>query len=299
MKKIILITFLCTLGFPLLAQQDPLYSQYFNSPMLINPAVAGSTEKMSAGVAYRYQWAGMAGSPITLNFNSHIALLDNKIGVGVLVVQDKLGDIQNTEFGGALSYRIKLRDKSFYFGMQVGATRYTTDENSVRVQNNPDPAFDQYSETKFNTGAGILVLSDRYTLGISVPRLLASSVSLGGQPVQVYSQNYYLFGSYYINLSERIQLKPSALLRYAGGSSASADINFNFVINQLYTAGLLTRNLNTYGLLLQMIVKNYRFGYVFEVPGKGSALHYTTHELSISFALDVLPSHNHSGNGFR
>jgi hypothetical protein len=38
-------------------------------------------------------------------------------------------------------------------------------------------------------------------------------------------------------------------------------------------------------------------GYVFELPGKGSALNYTSHEISLSLSLDVLQSHNHSSNG--
>jgi len=36
---------------------------------------------------------------------------------------------------------------------------------------------------------------------------------------------------------------------------------------------------------------------VFELPGKSSALNYSTHEISLSLSLDVLQSHNHSFNG--
>ena len=52
-----------------MAQQDPLYSQYFNNPMLINPAFAGSNERLYSGLAYRAQWAGIEGGPATFNFN--------------------------------------------------------------------------------------------------------------------------------------------------------------------------------------------------------------------------------------
>ncbi|MBS1952147.1 MAG: hypothetical protein JST37_14160, partial [Bacteroidetes bacterium] len=53
-----------------------------------------------------------------------------------------------------------------------------------------------------------------------------------------------------------------------------------------------------YGVLVQAIVNNFRLGYVFELPGKGSALHFNTHEVSLALSLDVLSSHNHSGTGF-
>ncbi len=297
--KYSLLTFLgCTLSVVVHAQQDPLYSQYFNNPMLINPAFAGSNERLYAGVAYRSQWAGIDGGPVTFNLNSHIALMNNKVGVGMLAVQDQLGDIKNTQYGGVFSYRIKLSNSTFSFGMQAGVTRYATDPNAVKVMNNPDPAFYQFTETKFNTGAGVLLQNERYTLSLSVPRMLASSVSQGGQSIQVYSQNFYLYGSYIFYVSERIQFKPSTLLRATAGTQVSADVNANFIFNKFYTAGVFTRKLNTYGLLLQMVTTKYRLGYVFELPGKGSALNYNTHEVSLSLSLDVLKSHNHSSTDF-
>jgi type IX secretion system PorP/SprF family membrane protein len=297
MKYSLLPFLFCSLSSVVLAQQDPLYSQYFNNPMLINPAFAGSNERLYAGAAYRSQWAGIEGGPVTFNFNSHMGLVNNKVGVGVLAVQDQLGDIKNTQYGGVFSYRIKLRTNTFSFGMQAGFTRYATDPTAIRVVNNPDPAFNQFTETKFNTGVGVLLQNERYTLGLSVPRLLTSTVSQGGQSIQIYSRNFYLYGAYSIYVNERIQFKPSTLLRATASTPLSVDLNCNFIINKLYTAGLFTRKFNTYGLLLQMVMDNYRFGYVFELPGKSTALNYATHEISLSLSLDVLSFHNHSSNG--
>lgn len=280
------------------AQQDPLYSQYFNNPMLINPAFAGGNERLYAGVAYRSQWAGIEGGPKTINANGHIALVDNKVGVGVLLVQDQIGDIKNTQYGAVGAYHIKLSgDTKFSFGMQMGATQFSTDPNAVRVQN-PDPLFAQFNETKFSMGAGALLQNEKYTLSLSVPRILSSSVSQGGQNIQVYGQNFYFYGSYFIFINEFIQFKPSTLVRMAKESTPSADFNFNFTFKRLYTAGIFTRTLNSYGLLVQAVMNNYRVGYAMEVPGKGSALNFTTHEISLSLSLDVLNAHNHSSTGF-
>jgi len=266
--------------------------------MLINPAFAGTNERLYAGIAYRTQWSGVDGGPKTFNANGHIALVNNRVGVGAILVQDQIGDIKNTQFGAVGSYHIKLPNNTkFSFGMQVGATRFATDPNAVRVQN-PDPLFAQFNETKFNTGVGVLLHNDKYTLSLSVPRMLSSTVSQGGQSVQVYGQNYYLYGSYYIYFNEVVQFKPSTLLRIAKGSSLSADFNFNLIFKRLYTAGLFARNLNSFGVLVQAVMSNYRFAYTFEVPGKGSALNYNTNEISLSLSLDVLNSHNHSATGF-
>jgi hypothetical protein len=112
---------------------------------------------------------------------------------------------------------------------------------------------------------------------------------------------WYLSGlhsAYLFYLSEQIQFKPTTLLRLTHGSPLSVDFNANLTFNSLYTAGLFTRNLNTYGLLVQAIFGNVRAGYVFELPGKGSALNFNTHEVSLAISLDVLDSHNHSNTGF-
>lgn len=265
--------------------------------MLINPAFAGSMERLYAGVAYRSQWSGMDGAPTTLNFNGHLSLLENKIGVGALVVQDKLGDIKNTQYGAAVSYRIKLKNSTFSFGMQPGFTRYATDPNAVLVMN-PDKAFAPFSVTNFNVGAGFLLQNEKYVLSVSVPKLMANSASQDGVLVQTNSQNFYLYGSYLFYVNERIQFKPSLLLRATGGTPASVDVNANLVLGQRYTAGVFTRSANTYGVLLQAVLDNYRFGYIFEVPGKSSSLVYNTHEVSLSISLSILDSHNHSSTGF-
>lgn len=280
-----------------IAQQDPLYSQYFNNPMLINPAFAGSMERLYAGVAYRSQWSGMAGAPATLNLNGHMSLLENKIGVGVLVVQDKLGDIRNTQYGASAAYRIKLKNSTFSFGMQTAFTRYSTDPNAVLVLN-PDKAFAPFNVTSFNVGAGFLLQSEKYVVSVSVPKMFVNNASQDGVYVQMYSQNFYLYGTYSFYLNERIQFKPSLLLRTTGGTPATVDVNANLVLGQRYTAGIFTRSANTYGVLLQAVLNNYRLGYIFEVPGKSSALNYNTHEVSLGISLDVLSSHNHSSTGF-
>jgi type IX secretion system PorP/SprF family membrane protein len=284
----------------LCGQQDPLYSQYFNNPMLINPAFAGSTERLYAGLAYRAQWAGVQGGPMTYNFNTHIALVNNKVGVGMMAVQDQLGDIKNTTIGTTYAYHLQLKNyTTFSFGMQTGFTRFATDPNAVSVFTSPDPAFNQFTSTQFNIGAGALLKSERFLLSLSVPRILPGTASQGGSSIKVYSQNFYAYASYLVVLSQRLEFKPSTLIRITQGTPISADFNFNFIIDRKYTAGVFARGLNTYGALVQLIMnKNYRFGYIFEVPGKSSALYFNTHEISLALSLDVLKMHNHSDTKF-
>lgn len=217
-----------TLPINLNAQQDPIYASYINNPLTINPAYAGSNNMFNASLQYRTQWAGLDANPTTVNFSSHMSVYRNQVGVGMMVIQDKIGDTKNTEFNGVFAYKLTLKNSFLSFGMQTGFIRYTNDPSSLAIRDPGDPAFMSFTETKFNTGVGLLLKSDKYIIGLSVPRLLPATVSQGGQTIQLYSQTYYLFGSYVMFLSEDIRFKPSLLMRGTQGSPLSFDVNTSF-----------------------------------------------------------------------
>jgi hypothetical protein len=90
-----------------------------------------------------------------------------------------------------------------------------------------------------------------------------------------------------------IPVKPSTLLRATGGAPASVDLNATFNFQELYSAGLFTRNFKTYGLLVQAVFKSMRLGYILELPsGADSGLNFTSHEITLGFSLPVLSFHD-------
>lgn len=281
------------LSLPGFAQQDPIYAQYINNPLTINPAFAGSNNMFNASLQYRMQWAGIEANPTTVNFSSHIAVAQNKVGLGMMVLQDKLGDVKNTEFNTIYSYKLNLKNSTFSFGLQTGFIRYTSDPSLLTIRDAGDPNFNGLTETKFNTGFGVMLKSDRYIIGLSVPRMLPATISQGGATINLYQQNYYLFGSYVLFLSPDIRFKPSSLIRYTAGLPVSVDLNASFNFKELYTAGLFTRNFSAYGLMMQAIIKNIRLGYVIEVPGNStSSLNFVSQEFSIGVSMGVMGSHD-------
>ncbi len=278
------------------AQQDPLYSQYINNPFVINPAYAGFNENLSATLSYRQQWTGFEGSPKTINANGNISLLNNKVGAGMMIVSDQIGNTEVTEIQASYAYRIKLDGaKTVSFGLQAGAANYKVNNSEVTAFDPGDPLFEgDVSETKPTFGAGIILNSDRYFIGLSVPRMLESSFTNNGVVTTLYSQHYYAMASYIFFLSERVRFRPSVLSKLVSGSPASYDLNASFILYENYQAGVLTRNFNTYGLLLQAQLKDsFRLGYVFEVPASSSVgTNFTTHEITLGIRLRVLPFHN-------
>ncbi len=281
------------------AQQDPLYSQYLNNPVLINPAYTGINNKFNAVVGYRTQWAGFEGNPTMINFSSHMSLYQNKVGAGLMVVQDKIGDTKNTEVNAMYSYKLEFKDYVVSFGLLTGMMTFRNDPGQVNPLDQNDPSFEFVKESKFNFGTGIMLKSEKVLLGLSIPHLIPTTISQSGQQMNVYNRHIYALASYVIYLSEYVRLKPSVLLRATQGSPMSADLNFNLNLEQRYTLGVMTRNFNTFGALVQIDINDYRLGYVFEVPSNNSlGPRFPTHEISLSLSLGPLVYHDRNFSNF-
>jgi type IX secretion system PorP/SprF family membrane protein len=273
-------------------QQDPVYSLYLNNPFVINPAYAGLNNLLHTQVAFRTQWAGIDGNPKTLNLSGHTSVYNNKGGVGIQIIQDRIGENKNTEVQVAFSYKVRLPGSTLSFGMHAAMINFTGDPGALTIRHPDDPDFISYSEFSFNTGAGLLLKSERYLLGLSAPRLLPATVDRGRTPINVYNQALYLTGAYIFIVSEKVRFKPTVLLRGMKNNPVSTDIQANFSFNDLYTAGILTRNLETFGLLGSFRYRNLQLGYVFELPTNRSVgSQFSTHEVMLSMRTSMFRFH--------
>jgi type IX secretion system PorP/SprF family membrane protein len=300
-KYLLLFTFAAGFMVSAHAQVDPLYAQYLNNPLLINPAYSGLNNNLNASLTYRKQWAGFDGSPSTVNASGHTSLFDNKVGVGAIMMQDVAGSNKNFEFHATGAYRIDLNEKFISFGLQAGFVNYRTTTDGL---NPADPTAPEFSEnqsySKPTFGVGAILHSERYFIGMSVPRMLKPQATINGISTDLYNQHFYFTGAYVVYLTPRIRLKPAMLLKGVKGAPASLDLNFSANLDEKITAGIFTRNFNTYGLMGQLKLKDkLRFGYAFEVPtNKSVGVNYTSHELMVGINLSVFSFHTTSITNF-
>ena len=294
MKKNLILLLLVISGVRVFAQQDPLYSQYILNPLIINPAYSGMTTDLNASVMYRKQWAGFEGSPVTFNANAHIALANNKMGAGLIILQDQIGTDKTTQITATYAYHLPLNEKlKLSFGLQGGVINYYSDYSDIKF-NPADTKFTNSSEWKPNFGAGLLLYNENFMVGISVPKMLKATSTIESLSTGLYNQHAYLFAAYVFPISYRIKLKPWILARAVSGAPVSFDYAASIKVDDSYTLGLFTRNFSTYGFLAQInLGDNLRFGYVFELPTKNSVgTQYTTHELTLGVRLSVLTFHD-------
>jgi hypothetical protein len=89
-------------------------------------------------------------------------------------------------------------------------------------------------------------------------------------------------------------MKPAALIKAVSGSPLSVDVNVQLLLNEQFSLGALTRNLNTFGLMAQLkLSQGFKFGYVFEVPANNSVgFRFTSHELTVGLNLSMMSFHD-------
>ncbi len=294
MKKLILVLSLSFTASISHAQQEPIFANYLSNPLVINPAYAGINNVLNASASYRSQWGGFEGSPNTGSFSAHSSFVENKVGAGLILVTDRFGAQRNTYISAAGSYKIDFGDFLFSFGLQAGIVRFSEDASEFSAFNAGDPLFNQdNSFSKFNIGTGFALKGDNFYVGLSMPRLVNNVEDIEGVETDLYNRHFYLSLGYVYELNAILALRPSAIIRAVGNAPASVDVSGSLIINDKYTAGLLTRNLDTYGLLAQLNINdNLRFGYIFEVPTNNSVgSSFTSHEFTLMLDVAVFDSH--------
>ena len=138
-KKItlVLIAFAMQVATTLHAQ-DVHFSQFYNAPLVVNPALTGVFDgKFRLSNIYRSQWSGLGNGYKTIHVSADApigkgTLGSNFFGIGLLVNQDKAGEAgyQSTLFQGSLSYTQGLTDQGdqfFTIGFQTGLNQQSLD----------------------------------------------------------------------------------------------------------------------------------------------------------------------------
>lgn len=102
----------------MIAQQDAQYTQYMYNPMNVNPAYAGSRDVLSIFGMHRTQWLGLEGAPVTNTISIHTPLKESAFGLGLSIVNDKIGPSDENSISIDVAYRISLSNSVLAFGLK-------------------------------------------------------------------------------------------------------------------------------------------------------------------------------------
>ncbi len=293
--------------------QDISFAQFYNSPLYVNPALAGTASDGAGGSPGRV--AGNYRNQIVyypnfvtggVSYDQHIEKLN--AGIGLLVVNDRAnyGVWSTSALSFQYSQYVKLNENwSARIGAEIQVSQRQFDWTKLRwfsqepfdywyrfVDFNWDEFFTEKTKMISNFSVGGLVYSDHWYGGFAVHNLT--------QPDQGYYSNRptiiprrYTFhaGSVFPLGSSPITWSPNILIKTQGQfkeGNVGCYINRRMLITGIWYKHREEHDINSDGLMLLLGVKlkRYRLGYSFDFAGQGNLARSTpiiSHELSGSF----------------
>ncbi len=283
-------------GCALHAQQDPQYSQYMFNQLALNPAFAGSREKMSSTLLYRNQWTGIEGAPQTAAFSYQMPLQKKKIGVGGEIISDHLGPRSTTALLLSYAYRISFLKGKLSFGLRMGAYNYAINWAKIDYKDKSDLYNIGIRDSRF-TGTGdfgTYYYTRSFYWGIGFNHLNQgkiisadlSSLNSGGNVSRQAVHFFMPIGKAY--QVGNVILNPTMLIKSSTNSPGSIDLSLNVLLKERLWLGVSVRSGYGWVVLSQLQINDYfKFGYSFDygmnkigIAGKAS------HEIMIGYDLN-------------
>ena len=235
------------------AQQDAQYTQYMYNTMSVNPAYAGSRGELSIAAMYRAQWVGLDGAPKTQTLNLHSPIRNSRLGYGISVVNDNIGNgvVQETYFDAVMSYTLDLGDeRKLSFGLKAGGNLLNLDFQQLR-NFDQEPITDGADITNNfspNFGFGVYYHTNRFYLGLSAPNMLETDYFDNSQRDANSAQfqsterlNFYMITGYVFDLNYNFKFKPAFLMKAVGGAPLQLDFSGTFLLNDKFSFGAAYR----------------------------------------------------------
>lgn len=271
MRKIYL-GLLLTLGLlsEVSAQQDPHYTQYMYNMSVMNPAYAGSKENLSMGLLHRRQWIELEDAPTTSTLFGHSPVGKN-VGLGLSVVSDKIGPVEENNVYGDFSYTLKLGgEHKLALGLKAGLTLHNVALNSRIASTLPDPTDGVFgadvSNSYFNFGTGAFYYTNKYYLGLSVPNMMrAKHLDFEGRSYGSETSHYFFTGGYVFDINENVKFKPFFMAKSSFEAPASWDVSTNFMFKDKFEIGGTYRLDDSFGAMVNYaITPSLKIGYAYD-----------------------------------
>jgi type IX secretion system PorP/SprF family membrane protein len=225
------------------AQQDAQFTQYMYNTININPAYAGSRGVLSVFALHRTQWVGLDGAPTTNAVSLNTPFNQSRLGLGVSIINDKIGPIQENTISTDLSYTIPTSEVTkLSFGIKATANLFDLDVSRLNPVDD-DPSLHNYNnKLSPNIGAGVYLHSDKAYMGLSVPNFLETN-RYDSNDVKIFKEkvNFYLIAGYIFDFSNYIKFKPALLTKMVKGAPLQIDVSGNFMFDEKLVLGIAYR----------------------------------------------------------
>ncbi len=291
MKRIIKILFYLLIPLSVSGQLTPVTNQYVLNPLTINPAYAGSRVVLNIAAFYRKQWVGIKGAPETMSLAADAPFLDDKLGLGLIIVNDKIGVTKETQFNTNYSYKMNVGGGILSLGLGAGMLITNTAWSDLVVL---DPGDEYYliDSRVFmvpNFSFGAYYSNQNYFAGFSIPKLLGYRFDFDKNKYVIKNdpgEYYYLLNTGYVfDLSPKLKFFPSTLIAFSPGDELLYDINAHFrFVDRLWIGASYRNNRSIAGMFQFQLTNQLRFAYTYDFDfGRLRTFSSGSHEIMLRF----------------
>lgn len=295
LKKVFVFLLCGFFSAQLKAQTETMLTQYKFNETFINPAYVGSHETFSAALFYRKQWVGIEGAPVTQTFSAHAPIKKKKIGLGLSVLNEKIGVSRQLLVYGGFSYRIIYPGAVLSFGLNAGFVNREdrfTEVNTV-IPGDRQFAVDISKMFLPNAGFGIYFYKRNFYAGFSIPKLIQNNLNptlpdyVENNVGKISSWHYYLTSGYMHTLNDVVKVKPSMMFKVTQNAPVQLDVNADFLINDFFWIGCGYRTGDAVNATIGLeLTRELRFSYSYDYSvSKLQTYNSGSHEFGLRYQI--------------
>jgi type IX secretion system PorP/SprF family membrane protein len=199
-----------------LCAQDHMYSQFFNSPVYLNPALNGQfNSDLRMNLIYRSQYTSVPGSLtyVSASVDYNIPQFGGGVGLIFTRASEGLAYLYKNNIAGIYSYSVGSDDFVLSFGIQAGFTNRSINFSKLVFGDQIDPSLGYIpgsvssadplpfnSKFFFDSGAGINLTAANFNVGGAMQHINRPNESFTGLPAKLPLRTT-LHASYRLNIS--------------------------------------------------------------------------------------------------
>lgn len=252
-------------------QLTPATNHYVLNPLTINPAYAGNRGVMNLAAFYRRQWVGIKGAPETASLTVDALVANEKLGLGLIAVSDKIGVTKETQFNTNYAYKIETGKGILSLGLGAGILITNTAWSDLVVLDPGDEYFliDSKVFTVPNFSFGSYYSDNKFFAGLSIPKLVGQRFDFEKNRYvlrnNIREYVYLLNTGYLIDLSPRVKFLPSTLVALSVNNKILYDLNAHFrVMDRFWLGASYRNNRSVTGMFQFQLTNQLKFAYTYD-----------------------------------
>lgn len=273
-----LLMFFVMTSASVLGQQDWIHSQYSFSLYDVNAAAVGDGAQNALAFRYRQQWTGIDGAPSSVHASYQHPFASKSITWGTQLMNEEIGAHKSTSLQFTGAYRLKLNENSrLNFALEAGVINTVFDNNALNPEDVQDPLLAQFNQNDWSPqfNAALFWRNKKAILGVEANRLTQGKLLGESDSRQVLHLN--AVAAYVFELKNRTLLKPSALVRHAGGQTQLEVQAAAFLFSSLWLGAGYRQDYGFLAMLEYQFSPRLRVGYSYDLanslPGSLGATH--------------------------